>query len=69
MRNEMDYECQAWFGNTIMRREVIKAADTKEAKEKARRWLAEVNFNPPATQVVLLLGGTPAWASPLPEAL
>lgn len=69
MGSETDYECQAWFGNTIIRSEVIKASSTEEAKQKARRWLTEINFNPPATQVVLMLGGTTAWASPLPEVL
>jgi hypothetical protein len=68
MPNTLEYESQAWFGNTVVKSRFFEATGTDEAKEETRRWLAELHLRPPATQLVLRLGGQVAWASPLPEA-
>ena len=67
MSNSSEYESQAWYGNTIQKRRIFEAASYDEAKSETRRWLAGLRLKPPPDQVVLLLGGTIAWATPLPE--
>lgn len=69
MSNTMAYESQALFGSTIVQARVFEAAGIDEAKKETRKWLAELNLRPPATQIVIRLGGDVAWASPLPESI
>ena len=67
MGNTMEYTSEALVGNTIVATKSFAAGSTDEAERETWAWVASLNHNPPVTQVVLRLGGTVAWASPIPE--
>lgn len=67
MMNETEYVCQAFVGNTLVDSRIFMADDFEAAKQETRRWLSEKAHTVRATQVVLLLEGKTAWATPLPE--